>query len=403
MEKDADTSMELIGTDAAGAPLRKVVAAGQDALQLEGEIRFGGGRVLRTELRRAPRAAAAIAPEDFARFNEMLGDALRRGLPLPDGLRRLCFQSRGGRFRRSVEATASRLEQGMPLAQALEAEGSAFPPFYGRLLKAGAAAGNLSEVLLNLSRNVRMNVAFRRALLTNVVYPLLLLLFSAAMLIAAGLVLIPQSFAPVAGSVDMRIPTLTEFMTGQTLQSRVTLAVLALMVLGGALTWMTLRRRLESSRLTDAVARRLPYFRSFYEAALWSNASDMLALLVRAQTPAPEAFRLAGDALGRPWVSRAMEQIAARVERGESAGAAADGLRVVPRRFARALLAADVSGSMDRKLESLAEEYRNEAERRAENFIRYLPVAAALAMGLVVLLVAATLLGPYFRFWGARW
>ena len=402
MEKDADISMELIGYDAAGAPLRKEVPPGQDASLLEGEIRFGGGRVLRTELRRAPRAAR-LAPEDFARFNEMLSDALRRRLPLPDGLRRLCFQSRRGRFRRSVEATAARLEQGMPLAQALEAEGAAFPPFYGRLLKAGTAAGNLSEVLLNLSRNVRMNVAFRRALLTNMVYPLLLLLFSVAMLIAAGLVLIPQSFAPAAGSVDMQIPTLTEFMTGQTLQSRVTLAALALMVLGGALAWMTLRRRLESSRLTDSVARRLPYFQSFYEAALWSNASDMLALLVRAQAPAPEAFRLAGDALGRPWVSGAMEQIAARVERGESAGAAADGLRMVPRRFARALLAADVSGGMDRKLESLAEEYRNEAERRAENFIRYLPVAAALAMGALVLLVAVTLLGPYFRLWGARW
>ena len=73
-------SVELIGYDRAEKPLAVPVPPGSSVVQVEEAVRAAGGRILRSRLRPTDRAhPAGVSAEDFARFNEMLASAVRRG------------------------------------------------------------------------------------------------------------------------------------------------------------------------------------------------------------------------------------------------------------------------------------------------------------------------------------
>jgi type II secretory pathway component PulF len=183
-------------------------------------------------------------------------------------------------------------------------------------------------------------------------------------------------------------------------------AALVVVLCGGVLAvrfWPRLRASSAGRRAQEAVLRRLPFFRGLYEAALWSNAADTLALLLRAHVPAPAALRLVGPASGTAWLERVFEHVAAESERGKGLSEAAREVADVPHAFVRALDVAEIQDDPVPALEAAAERYRSDAERRAQVFVRYLPPALALLFGVLVLIVALTVLGPYIRFWGAAW
>ena len=96
--------VEMIGYDAAGAPMTVTEPDAADVVAAEEKVRKAGGRV--SFIRRwAPDRLKppGISAEDFARFNELLASAIQRRVPLLEGVREL---SRGAQGRRFQEALA---------------------------------------------------------------------------------------------------------------------------------------------------------------------------------------------------------------------------------------------------------------------------------------------------------
>jgi type II secretory pathway component PulF len=140
-----------------------------------------------------------------------------------------------------------------------------------------------------------------------------------------------------------------------------------------------------------------------YEAALWSSAADTLALLLRAEVPAPVALRLVGPATGSRWLEQCLDRLATAAETGRALSVAGREDRESPLRFNYALDFGERRGDLAAAMSDLAERYRYEARRRAQLIVRYLPPAFAVAFGVIVLLIALGVLGPYVQFWGAAW
>jgi len=402
--QESDAAVTLVGHDKEGRPFELPVGPDDDPVEIEAKVREVGGRISLARLTKPDRPLPpGTAAEDFARFNEMLASAVRKGIPLLDGIRDLSRKVRSHRFRASLDRVKANLERGETLEQAFAPESTDFPRLYGRLLSAGATAGNLCGVLLAHCRNIRCDAAFRRGVVEACVYPVFLFGMCCAFLSGFAFTMFPI-FSETARIVEMEMPTLTMIMTGQSDTARLVFWLLALGVAAVLILWFAVLRNIQVGRdLREVVMLRTPFFRRLHEAAVWSAASDTLALLVRAGVPAPLAYRLVGAASGSRWLARSFEEMAADIVEGAPLSKAARNTAGVPLRFARACDAGEIGGDLAGSLEALAREYRTRAERHAHMFLRYLPLALALMFGVAVLVIALTVLWPYIRFWGAAW
>ena len=394
--------IELKALDRDGQAHTAPVPPQGDVVAAEDAIRREGGRVVAAEVQWS-RRPAGISAEDFARFNEQLASAVQRGVPLLQGVRRLGREMGGRRFHGSIAQVEQRLERGDSLRDAFAAEQTGFPPLYGRLLEAGAAAEDLPQVLLALARNIRTDATFRAGIVEAVVYPALLLVVCLGFLAGFAATILPGRFVPVAEAVEMRIPAITELMAGEAQIGRTAIALAVVLLLTGWLFWRLARREGWARDIRESVLRRLPLYRSMHEAALWSSAADTLALLLRARVPAPAALRLTGPATDSPWVERCFADLAGQAEAGQLLPEAARRTEELPRRVVRALDAGAARNDLPGALIDLGADYRDEAQRRARNLVTYLPPAMALVMGVLVLLVALSVFLPVIKFWGAAW
>jgi type II secretory pathway component PulF len=154
---------------------------------------------------------ARLTPEQLDQLIHELASLARTGVPLPQGLAQLAATLPAGLFRESVEKLSAEVEQGAPLSRALEAMPAQVPPELSALAACGEATGDMRQLLefaLEHSRRVRR---FRSALLTTMVYPVLLMCVAAASLSFVLVFIIPK-IQEIFDQLGAELPAITQWM-----------------------------------------------------------------------------------------------------------------------------------------------------------------------------------------------
>lgn len=98
---------------------------------------------------------------------------LRDGIPLEGALKRLCQSLRKGDLREEMTTLAADLEEGTPLAEAVERR--SLPLFYKRMLVAGTKGQQLPPILVMLADHYQEQGTWEMRLKGLLVYPLIML------------------------------------------------------------------------------------------------------------------------------------------------------------------------------------------------------------------------------------
>jgi len=388
----------LEGHDGAGAPVAVFVPSGGDVTRQEAEIRGAGGRVERAR-RVGGLKPAGVSAESFARFNESLAAALRRGVNLPSALRETGVHARSVAWARTLEGVRAGVERGEPLGQAFRRAGGDTDSLYGALLDAGEAAGDLGGTLLAVARSARSGAQARRTLAETLVYPVFLSIVCLYIVMAFALYVWPR-YNAFAEQMQFNMPGVTRWAYVHQEAARSAVGVvLGLSAVGLAWWFFALPSSAAGLRLREALSRRAPFYGPALEASIWAEAAELLAMMFARGTPAPTAFRLASLATASPWAGDVLRRLSEAAGRGEPLAAAARKDTAAPRalslRLAEAEAQNDPAGAMTR----MAETCRLRMDRRCERFRRWFPVCMALFFGGITLALALELLGPLFSFY----
>ncbi|NPT61575.1 type II secretion system F family protein [Paraburkholderia elongata] len=233
--------------------------------------------------------------ELFARELAALLDA---GVGVVDALRTL-----GGNERREASAQVYRellrlLEEGQSLSAALEHASHIFPPVLVACVKASEQTGGLADSLTRYSRNSAMLHELRGRVVSAAIYPTVLLLVGAAVVLFLLGFVVPR-FATLLEHSGRELPLLSRLLIawGSMVHAHgaelsVSLAVLA--VVAG----FALRRPAVRTWITDRMLA-LPgigqHFRVFRQSQFYRTT----AMLVDGGIPAVRAFELARGLVGR--------------------------------------------------------------------------------------------------------
>jgi len=316
--------------------------------------------------------------------------------PLEGGLSLLQTVRMLAKRRRGLEPIlgahlAERLQQGESFGDALAAFRPELPNLFLSMVHVGEETGRLPDTLRSLedyyTLQERMLSQIRRRL------SMLLVQLGLAVLVLAGVIGITTTISPKGGFSILGLRG-----WGGAL-GFIGIAVAA--ITGLVLAVKLLGRGMQTNRFLASVARKLPGLGPFLEALLLSRFALGLRLTLDSSISLPEAltlsFRATGDAIYRERGEGAVEAI----RRGKDLSKALARTDLFPMMFLEVLAIAEVSGVVPERMGQMAQEYHEEAERRAKGLVQWASLGLWLLYAAAVILAVFKLAGMYLGALGA--
>mgnify|MGYP000740091744 CR=1 FL=1 len=150
-----------------------------------------------------------VSTRDLLVFTQELSTLVAAGLPIDRSLRILGELTENARLRKGIREVLKRVEGGSSLAEALEAHPKIFPKLYVNMVRAGEVGGFLDSVLLRLSHYLQSLKEIREALLSVMIYPLILTFVSGISITILVTFVVPR-FARIFSDIGQAIPMPTQ-------------------------------------------------------------------------------------------------------------------------------------------------------------------------------------------------
>lgn len=255
-------------------------------------------------------------------------EIVRGRLPLAAGLRAIASEIPSSRARRAMTTISTRVEQGVPVDEAVNGQDIIIPQHLRALLRAGIKTGRIAELLEHYLHFARSSLDTRRRNIATLFYPALLLLTS-LMVIGALLTLVVPSFESILLGFEIEIPAFTQLILwlARSVQGW-RLSIVPLGLLAAAFTWLVFGR--VAGPLQRKWLYHVPAVGRMARLGATSRFCHLLAIGIDHEMPIPQALRLAGKGSGDAYIGRATDRMADDITRGISLSHSATTHRMVP-------------------------------------------------------------------------
>jgi len=333
-------------------------------------------------------------------LTRQLATLLDAGIPLGDALDALVKQSDQPRARAILLAVLNRVREGYSLADSLRAHPASFDTLYCALVAAGERAGRLATVLERLADYLERVQAQRQKARAALVYPLVLVAVSIAVVIGLMTYVVPKLAAQFEHA-DMALPLITRIMIGlsQLLQNSGLWIALA-----SGLAVVALRRALRRPALKlrwDRGLLRLPRIGELVLLLDTARLTRTLAILTRSGIPLLDALQVSRDTRGNQCLRQTVDRIAEQVTSGISLHRAMTESRQFSPTLLHMVASGEASGTLEPMLERIADTQEGTFNRRVDMALALFEPLMILAMGGVVLAIVLSILLPIMRLNGA--
>lgn len=246
-----------------------------------------------------------------------LTNAMSAGLPLESGLRALAAQTKSRGTRAALMALSERLEEGMPLAEALRVSESGLPRTMCVLVSAGLESGKLDHVMQYCVEQTQRAMSLRQQIWLFLAYPLFLIWF--ALLICGGIImLVVPSFGKIFDDFGTELPGLTIAIVqlSSVMRGFGLVSWLAFMSIGPLLALLLVA--MGTSRSGHRWATSIPLIGRVFRYAALSDLCQLLALLIDSNLPFSKALQFAGSASDDRWLNHQCLKVVEQMDQGST-------------------------------------------------------------------------------------
>jgi general secretion pathway protein F len=329
---------------------------------------------------------------EVGEFTQQLSTLLGAGLPLDRSLQVLSELAPNDRARRCVVDIRDRVREGGSLSEALEAQHGTFNRLFINMVRAGELGGSLDTTLDRLADYMDRSKELKDAIVSALVYPILLILLAGGSLVLLLVYVIPQ-FTPIFEELGADMPLITRIVLffGGILQ-HYWWALLGLTVLGVVMF----------KRMLDDPAKKLR-FDSWLLNLRWVG--DLVAKLETARlartlgtllvngVPLLAALGIGARVVGNSLLRQEVEAAAREVKTGGglARNLASDGH--FPRLALQMISVGEETGQLDSMLLKVADTYDREVRNTIDRLLSvFTPVVTLLMAVLIGTIVMSVLL-----------
>ena len=348
-------------------------------------------RITRPAGRRA--LSGRVLAESFEQLAVLLGAGLRLDAALAvvsESLRRPSDSAVFAEVRR-------RVQEGATLSRALEDDSARFPPVTIAMAAAGEAEGALDSALAKLAQSLARAEALRQTLISALIYPALLCVIAAGVVLTMLLWVVPQ-FEGLFDEAGARLPPATRMLLAASHGVRSHGWELALAIVAVGVGAERLSRQPEGRRAIDAAVLRLPRIGALWTTLDVSRFARVLAALTAGGVALTNGVSLAGRTLQNRTLAQAAERVAAALREGRSLSSAIAAEGVFPPTMLAFLRTGEETGALGPMLDRLADVLERDGRLGLDRLLALLTPLITVAMGGMVAFVIASIMTAILGF-----
>jgi type IV pilus assembly protein PilC len=332
--------------------------------------------------------------EPFLIFNQQFLTLIKAGLPILGSLQMLGKNQKNANFAAQLDDISTRVKTGQSLSAAFEAQ-SGFPVMYTTTLLAGERSGNLQEVLERYVSFQRISLTFRKKLITSLIYPCVLLVLVAALMVFMFTYVVPQ-FAALYDQLGSKLPAMTMMLLTFSKWLNRNLLWIVLIVLAAAAGIYRLGVTERGRDAVDGFRIRVPVFGKIwlkYQVALFART---LSTLLTGGLPLVPSLETAARSISSRRVSKAVTNSISTVREGKSLADALEQTKVFPDLAAEMITVGEQTGALPAMLNSVAEFFEEDVATALTASLALIEPAILIVMGVVVVFILISLYLPIF-------
>ncbi|GJM18662.1 MAG: type II secretion system protein F [Phycisphaeraceae bacterium] len=385
-----------------GDPVSEIVEAATAEEAIE-RLRRRGMFVLSTsEAGDAPAASKTKSgkrtksnPKQLAVFAREMSVLISTGTPVMESLVALERQTQSETWKNALARVRAKVEEGMPLSQAMADQPGIFDPVSRSLVAAGESSGKLDTMFERLAVLSRRQAAAHSAIMGAMIYPALLLSVAGIVLVLMLMFVLPR-FGGLFETLDTPLPPTTKILM---VMSDAMLAywwgiapALVACVVGGVF-WA---RSAHGKAVRDTAMVRMPKVGVLARAFATARIARLLGVLLESKVPLMEALALTKASMTNANYARLIEAAETQVTKGESMSAAFGGSDLVAHSVCEAMRNGEQSGRLGKVLLNVADYLDEENETVIKSLSTLIEPVIMISLGLVVGFVAVSMFLPLF-------
>jgi type IV pilus assembly protein PilC len=332
---------------------------------------------------------------ELMHLSRQLAAFIRAGIPILDAIGTLAAESGRPAARRVLTAIGDDLRAGSTLADAVDRYPEDFPAFYRGILHSAELTGRLDVVLDQLSVYLERDLEARRKIKGALTYPAIVAAMSAVTVVVLSAFVLPK-FEDFFAGLDAELPLTTRMLLGT---SRFLghwwlfiLGGLAVVVIAALAAVRTERGRAAWHRTVLGI----PIVGGTIRYALIERFTRILASMVGAGVPLPDAMAVATQALGNRVFTRALEGARSAMIQGAGLARPIAATSLFPGVASQMLRVGEETGTLSTQLEVAATFYERELDYKIKKLTTVIEPAVVLVMGGIVGFVAVALVSAMY-------
>lgn len=337
-----------------------------------------------------------VSNKDIVLFTHQLSSLIESGVNIMNGLNIISGSTSNKYLKTVLSDIIVKIKDGKSLSESLSAHRRLFSDLYSSMVRTGEAGGNLNETLRRLAVFLEKEEEFKNSIRAALTYPFFIFGVGALTVFVLLVFVIPRLLTMFEdmGQV-LPLPTRILISVSGFLRSYgwFILAITSIFI-------FLLRRTYRSPQgriLFDRLKLKLVILRKIILKTEISRLMRTLSLLLSSGIPITTALEISISVLENRILKSEVQRFKNEINSGSSLSDSLGNSRLFPEFVTSIVSIGEESGSLERSLVRIADDYEREIDRTLKTLTRLLEPAMILVMGLLVGFIVLSMLLPIFQ------
>ncbi|WP_395374378.1 type II secretion system F family protein [Marinicella sp. W31] len=333
-----------------------------------------------------------IGHKQIGFFTEQLSTLLNSGMPLDRSLSVMLELSDDERLASMIEQVRDKVRGGGSLSDAMEEQHGVFSTMYTNMVRAGELGGTLEVSLQRLSDYLKRSKELRDAVVSAMIYPIILLVLAVGSLFILLTNVVPK-FVPLFADAGIELPLITQVVfSGASLLQSYWWVLIALIVIVVVIIKSKLKEQ-DFRFAWDERMLKLPIFGELISRTETAKFSRTLGTLVDSGVPLLSGLTVAEKVVNNTVIRRAINNASEEVKHGAPLAHALEKEKSFPRLAQQLISVGEETGKMDEMLIRTSETYDGEVRNTIDRMLSVMvPMLVLILAGLIFTIVFAILM-----------
>lgn len=339
---------------------------------------------------------------ELSAFSREIGTMMESGISL---IRTMSIMAQGNDVKPKTKEIYKdmyvKLQQGMTLSTAMQAQGKAFPELMINMYRAGETSGQMGKTAMIMAKQYEKDFKLQNTVKTAMTYPMILVVVSVMVIIIIFSFVLPEFFTTFE-TMNVEMPFLTDAMMSisKSLQTYWYMYLLAVLITIGIISTLL---RIESVRykVDKMKLKGIKKVGNLLSIIYTARFSRTLCSLYSSGMTIINSLMIIRKTVNNTYIEKQFDKVIRDVRNGTTLSQAISQIDGFQPKLANSIYVGEESGKLDDMLEQLAEDYDYQAEQATQKMITLLEPILIVVLGFFILLVLLSVFMPIFQMYSS--